>query len=34
VFDLLNLPGVKPVDLHYGNRVITVIAEVIEGAHS
>jgi transposase len=31
VFDLLNLPGVKPVDLHYGNRVITVIAEVLEG---
>ena len=31
MFDLLNLPGVKPVDLHYGNRVITVIAEVIEG---
>lgn len=31
MFDLLNLPGVKPVDLHYGNRVITVVAEVLEG---
>jgi transposase len=31
VFDLLNLPGVKPVDLHYGNRMITVVAEVLEG---
>jgi transposase len=30
VFDLLNLPGVKPVDLHFGNRVITVVAEVLE----
>lgn len=31
MFDLLNLPGVRPVDLHYGNRVITVVAEVLEG---
>ncbi|EKD97728.1 MAG: hypothetical protein ACD_23C00754G0002 [uncultured bacterium] len=31
MFDLLNLPGVKPVDLHYGNRMITVVAEVLEG---
>ena len=30
MFDLLNLPGVKPVDLHYGNRMITVVAEVLE----
>jgi len=30
VFDLLNLPGVKPVDLHFGNRVITIVAEVFE----
>lgn len=30
MFDLLNLPGVRPVDLHYGNRVITVVAEVVE----
>lgn len=31
MFDLLNLPGIKPVDLHYGNRVITVVAEALEG---
>ena len=31
MFDLLNLPGVKPVDLHYGNRMITVVAEILEG---
>lgn len=34
MFDLLNLPGVKPVDLHYGNRVITVVAEVLDGPMS
>lgn len=32
MFDLLGLPGIKPVDLHYGNRMITVIAEIAEGA--
>ncbi len=32
MFDLLELPGIKPVDLHYGNRMITVIAEITEGA--
>lgn len=31
MFDLLELPGIKPVDLHYGNRMITVIAEITEG---
>lgn len=31
MFDLLNLPGIKPVDLHYGNRVMTVVAEALEG---
>ena len=34
MFDLLNLPGVKPVDLHYGNRMITVVAEVLDGPMS
>jgi transposase len=31
VFDLLNLPGINPVDLHFGNRVITIVAEALEG---
>jgi transposase len=31
VLDLLNLPGVKPVDLRTGNKAIIVIAEVLEG---
>lgn len=31
MLDLLNLPGVKPVDLHTGNRGITIVAEVIDG---
>ena len=31
MIDLLNLPGVKPIDLHMGNKVITVTAEVIDG---
>lgn len=31
MFDLLNLSGVKPVDLDFGNRMITVIAEAIVG---
>ena len=31
MFDLLNLPGVKPVDLRIGSKGITVIAEVVEG---
>ena len=31
MFDLLNLPGVKPVDLRVGNKAIVVIAEVVEG---
>lgn len=30
MFDLLGLPGVKPVDLRTGNRVITVVADVVE----
>ena len=31
MFDLLNLSGVKPVDLRIGSKGITVIAEVVEG---
>ena len=31
VFDLLNLPGVKPMDLRMGHKAIVVIAEVVEG---
>jgi len=31
VIDLLNLPGVKPIDLHTGNKVITITAEVVDG---
>ncbi|MDH6186742.1 ISL3 family transposase [Polaromonas sp. CG_23.6] len=31
MFDLLNLPGINPVDLHFGNRVITIVAEALEG---
>lgn len=31
MFDLLNLPGVKPVDLRTSNRVITIIANVVDG---
>lgn len=31
MLDLLNLPGVKPVDLHTGNRSITIVAEVNDG---
>lgn len=30
MLDLLNLPGVKPVDLRSGNKAIIVIAEVVE----
>lgn len=30
MFDLLNLPNVKPVDLRTGHRVITVLADVVE----
>ena len=31
MFDLLNLPGVKPVDLRAVNKAIVVIAEAVEG---
>lgn len=31
MLDLLNLPGVKPVDLRTGSKLITIVAEVIEG---
>ncbi|WP_295401823.1 ISL3 family transposase [uncultured Thiocystis sp.] len=31
MFDLLNLPGVKPVDLHTSHRGITILADVVEG---
>lgn len=30
MLDLLNLPGIKPVDLHTGNRSITIVAEITE----
>lgn len=30
MIDLLNLPGVKPIDLHMGNKVITITAEVVD----
>jgi len=32
MLDLLNLPGVKPVDLHIERNAITVVAEVIDTA--
>jgi transposase len=30
MFDLLNLPGVRPIDLHVGHHGITIVAEVNE----
>lgn len=32
MFDLLGLPGIDPVDLRPGNKVLTVVADVIEEA--
>ena len=31
MLDLLNLPGVKPIDLHSNSRGITIVAEVVDG---
>ena len=30
MFDLLNLPDVKPVDLHMGSKAITILAELVD----
>ena len=32
MLDLLNLPGVRPVDLRTSNGVITILAEVVEAS--
>lgn len=30
MFDILNLPGVRPVDLRAGNKTIIIVAEILE----